>query len=197
MAYATWPLTSLGIEAVSEFTEAFPALHLYDEGPAEVVSVLLDVAVPRRWQFTLPIDNAERKQVYDFIRDTLAMGTLPFLFRDGRDPKIIGEAVGTGTGAQTVFPLTTTRSAGAYGRYWLDDASTVLYKAGVAVATGDRTIGVDTRKVTFAVAPALAAAVTADYYYSRLCRIVNAPLVYQPSSSIWQQTSLTVEEVFR
>lgn len=190
-----WVLSDYGIEAVSEYNDLVPVCFLRDDGPYDVVARPVDVAQARRWRFVLNADNTDKAEVADFIRTDLQMGTLPFLFQDGRDAKVLALALGNGTGAQTVFPLPTTRSGASYGQYPLDAASTVAKVNAIAVATGSRTIDVDGRDVTFAVAPGLGLAVTLDYFYYRLCRIVQETIDWKGITSVWQSTEFMVEEV--
>lgn len=197
MAYDIWVLDDYGIEAVSEFADRVPVRFLYDDGPYDVVAKPVDVAVARRWKFVLPLDNDERAAVLEFLRDDLSFGTEPFLFMDGRDVQETALALGTGDGVATVFALPTTRSSLAYGHYPLNDASTVVKVAGTPVATGDRTIQVDARTVTLLSPPTLGQAVTLDYNYYRLCRIVQDSIDWKGITSVWQTSEIEVEEVLR
>ena len=97
---------------------------------------------------------------------------------------ITGESVGTGDGTTTEFSLA---NAPVYYE------SEVIYVAGTAQTRGtDYTIDYVTGKITFATAPALDAAITADYTYYGITRVLDAESVnltwnrnLEKKKSIW------------
>ena len=107
----------------------------------------------------------------DHVHDLLAFFnarqgmTDGFLFLDPFDHAIVSQNIGTGTGALTTFQLIKTYTSGtSYNKtlYKPKLGGMAIYKAGVLqVETTDYTLNYATGLVTFTVAPAAAAAITA------------------------------------
>ena len=76
-----------------------------------------------------------------------------FLLDDPREPDITAEAVGTGDGSVTAFPL---------ARRYVDSSTCKVYLGGVLQVSG-YTLADDDGIVTFATPPGVGVAVTADY----------------------------------
>lgn len=162
-----------------------PAVILRDGGPYEITRRAIRSLAPRKWIWSLPyrtnIASAsdERQAIDAFLVVARKFSVTPFLVHDPKDPFQTVLNIGTGDGAATVFYFPTTRTLENFRHFPFDDATTLAYKAGVLVATGNRTIDTDARKVTFAAAPAMAAAVTISYDFYRLALFVGDSLDWQ------------------
>jgi uncharacterized protein (TIGR02217 family) len=91
-----------------------------------------------------------------------------FLYVDPSDHLVAGQPLGTGDGATLVFPLV--RSLGSFAQPVEDGAASAVYKAGVAQSGSTWSITSSATgyhdQLTFTVAPAIGAAISADFTYS-------------------------------
>lgn len=149
----------------------------------------------RRFPYSWLGLDAAAVEAMDTFFTALGMSATSFLWRDP-DPDVAylfnraGVALGTGTGAKTVFALLATGEGG--GDYAADDGRTVLMVNGSSVS---RTVQTDARTITASAAPANGTTVTASYAFYRRVRL-DAPYVWTKDreSGLWS-TSATFREV--
>lgn len=168
-----------------------------DDFPVEVVRergpfwsdryALADISVRT---YTLPFwrTTSERSAFDAFFRARLQTWEA-FLFEDPKDAPQTGVSLGTGNGSTTTFSLPTT---GEQRRHYPKQGSVVVRVAGSPVTVSS--VDTDARTVTLASAPALSAAVEADYTGLRLVRLAD-PYEWSAADVGWWQTSLTLIEV--
>lgn len=141
----------------------------------------LDYPTPL-WQFTL---------VYDFLRDSPAVGydelrTLmgfyllcqgafnTFLFQDPTDFSVVGQGVGIGNGATTVFQLGRTMTGGFFEPVAnISSSSLRVYFNGVLQINAGLLTQSDWGILTFVVPPAIGTVITADFLYYFRCRFIQ------------------------
>lgn len=135
----------------------------------------------RSWTLRFRVTAANRSAIDTFLR---ARGyTLEsFLWKDLKDYQRTGVAIGTGDGSTTAFVLPKT---GEYGGDYPLTTGDQLYSAGSPVAGGATT---DTRTMTYSVAPAGAAALTADYEFYRRVRLAERYEWSEPVFNVFETT---------
>lgn len=182
---------------------------LRDGGPQEITRRQVENLPKRRWTWDmvnrsdLASTSDQRQAADDFLVKSRKFGITPFLVHDPKDPRQVDYALGTGTGAQTVFPFPTTRTSEVFRHYPFDDASVLVYPALATVTKVDgvvvagRTIQTDARTVTFSVAPGGGLAVTISYDFYRLALFVGDEMEWEKPSSIHASASPEFEEILR
>lgn len=92
-----------------------------------------------------------------------------FRFKDWTDYKAVSQLIGSGDGSNKVFQLSKTYNSGTSAELRVISkpvAGTVkVYVGGVLKSVSDYTLDVTSGKITFGVAPASGAAVTADFEF--------------------------------
>lgn len=141
----------------------------------------------------------DRTTINAFFLTGRQLGAQAFLIRDPKDVRQTALNIGTGDGVETVFYLPTTASNAAYPHFPYDDSTTVAYVDGVAIATANRTIDTDLRKVTFSSPPANTKPVTLSYDFYRLAMFESPSLEWTKgdSVSIWTEVAPSIVEIVR
>lgn len=152
-------ITPLAGYGYSEDTEC---AVLTDGGAGESVRRQIGPTL-RRYSLAVSATNSERLVIDAFFRARTYVKDA-FYWSDPADHSRTAVALGTGTGAQTVFSIPS-------GETLLDYPVTATLKVnGSPVAA---TVQTDARTITAAVAPGLGTTVTADYDYYRKVRLAS------------------------
>lgn len=164
------------------------------KGPYHVQGVQLSPRWRRTWSWPIFTDEAARETLHAFL---LALDWIrtPFLLRDPRDGmRRVTLEPAVGDGARVAFSLPTSESSEDFRFYPGDDGSASGFVAGAPRAIAS--VQTDARTLTFAAAPAAAAAVEGLYRPLRLVRLV-APPEWTSVMQTLSRPTLSIEEILR
>lgn len=167
-----------------------PVMLLRDGGPEEVVAEQLAPLAARRWRWPFEMSAPQRQAVDAFLVQARKLGTEAFYILDPHDAQRTAIALGTGNGAQVIWPLPSTLASEYRRDFPVDEAATLLKVNGVSVT---RTVQVDARTLTAAVAPGVGTTVTADYRAYRKVRIAS-PIDWSGVTAVWVGAELELVE---
>lgn len=149
------------------------------------------------WEWTLPFDYlsvSDRATLVGFI--AARQGSYEsFLFSDASDNSVTGEAIGTGDGSTTAFQLV--RSLGDLVEPILaPHILSAVYLNGISEASG-WSVDSDTGILTFTTAPAVGAAISADFTFRFRCRFVDDGLQTERfMNNIWRAKQVRFRSLF-
>jgi len=177
-----------------EFTDESFVEVLEEKGPGRTERVELFACSRRHYRWPAGLTEPQRVAWEAFLS---ARGYLrdAFLIEDPRDPvrELVALEPAVGDGARVTFSLPTSEASPDF-RWYPKQGSVTGYVNGGVVAVAS--VDTDARTVTFAVPPALAAAVTVTYRGLRLVRL-SGPPSFQGVTKRYGQYELALEETLR
>ncbi len=157
------------------------------------------------WQFTLAFDFLRDNPAagYDELRTLMgfylrcrgAFGT--FLFQDPTDYWVVGQQIGIGDGAKTIFQLQRAIGTGLSGGGFSEpivapNVVKAVYLNGLVQDPSGYNVDPETGLATLSTAPVSGAIITADYNYYFRCRFVDDSYAFENfMSQLWQLKKLT------
>jgi len=177
-----------------EFTDEPFVEVLEEKGPGRTERVELFACPRRHYRWPAGLTELQRVAWEAFL---LARGHLrdAFLIEDPRDPvrELVTLEPAVGDGARVTFSLPTSEASQDF-RWYPKQGSVTGYVAGAAVALAN--VDTDARTVTFAVAPAIVAALAVTYRGLRLVRL-SVPPSFQGVTKRYGQYELAMDEMLR
>lgn len=158
-----------------------------------------------RWKYSLSFEVLRADAAYQELQTLVAFflarqGSFDsFLYLDPSDNSVTGQSLGLGDGAATGFQLVRTFSAG--GSSFVEPMQAINGAPVIRVAGVVKTAGTDysvsvSGLVTFAVAPVVGAAITADFSYYFRCRFTADELEFnQFMYQLWEAQTVEFESL--
>ncbi len=175
-----------------EFVDEPFVEDLGEKAPGRTERVELFACTRRRYRWPAGLTEAQRVAWEAFLQ---ARGILrdAFLIEDPRDPvrELVALEPSVGDGARVTFSLPTAEASPDF-RWYPKPGTVVAYVNGCAAAAAS--VDTDARKVTFAAAPGVGAAVAATYRGLRLVRLSELP-TFQGVTKRFGRYEFAIEEV--
>jgi hypothetical protein len=177
-----------------EFTDEPFVEVLGEKAPGQAERVELFACPRRRYRWPAGLTDAQREAWEAFLQ-AAGIQREVFLVQDPRDTvrELVALEPAVGDGARVTFSLPTDEASPDF-RWYPKQGSVVAYVGGVEAPLAS--VDTDARTVTFAAAPAPAAAVAASYRGLRLVHIAESP-TFKGQTKRFGRYELVLEEVLR